>query len=750
MGLNRKALNVLAGAKRELETVLSKGARFHQAYTRYRIRRALEWRPAETGTGPEEFLPPRTDPQGGGSGRQAPFSAQELLVSFQHRGAPSFFFEPEEAEGIAALVEPREQEMTLRTADDICGNLFRFRGTEVRFPEEVDWFHSPEGNSDWSWDLNRHTVFETLGRAWHYSGDPRYVRKFRELATHWLELNWPGRDQRNWASPFEVAFRVNSWAWAWGYFRSCPHLEELFWSAFLKGFFLHGKHLAAHLELHVRNNHLLLEAKSLVMAGLLFNGLEPAQQWKRRGLAALFGQMKEQVCADGVHAERSSHYHKVISGELLELAVLMERLKEPMPREYLERIRRMVDYEICLIKPDGLIPLLGDSALGDTHHRFNAAVAGPLFLRDEGLRRSAPDESTVWLLGPRLAERLPSLEQPPVPASREFPDGGYFIMRGGRAGDSSYLVFDCGPFGHDPKPGHGHADALSFELFAGGQTMLVDPGVYSTHLGQEWRNYFRGTRAHNTVVVDGQDQTELHLIWGVRNRAKSVLHEWMSSGELDFVDGAHFGYCRLQEPVVHRRQLLFIKPFEGVNYWVVVDTLEGRGEHTFDLLFHAAPGTAVSGSHDSILLSGNRGRGLRVIACHPQGTTLEVIEGATDPIQGWVSTYSGEKEASPVLCYRLQCPVPVRFVTLLIPAGAGDSPPEIRPVLAGSTPGEPLLLDVGFDGYRDLLLIDPNGGGREKRIGEFTTEGRFLVRRQRLPDQTVVMSRILGDATVWR
>src|SRR5262249_62005662 len=68
------------------------------------------------------------------------------------------------------------------------------------------------------------------------------------------------------------------------------------------------------------------------------------------------------------------------------------------------------------------------------------------------------------------------------------------------------VVIDHGPLGMAPGYGHGHADALSLSACVRGEGLLIDPGTYGYNLGEKWRRYFRSTRAHNTVTVDGLDQ----------------------------------------------------------------------------------------------------------------------------------------------------------------------------------------------------------------------------------------------------
>ncbi|MCB0213795.1 MAG: alginate lyase family protein, partial [Anaerolineae bacterium] len=526
-------------------------------------------------------------------------ASRQLGRTFVSRKSPHFCFTPTEVDAIIHFVDETEKAATIQAANEVCHNLFRFRAAEpVIFEDAVDWTYCPQGNKDWTWDLNRHAYFETLGRAYTYSGDERYVEKFQELLLDWLAKNPVDTRQANWSSVFEVGFRINTWIWAFHYFRLAPSFDTKFCLAFLKGLFVHGCYLDAHIELHAQNNHLLLEAKSLAMLGLLFPEFKQAAHWRERGLKLLYREIEAQIYPDGVHGEMATHYHRVIAGELLELLVVLENNHIPIPPAIQAGFERMVDFEVWVTKPNGQIPLLGDSALQDTYLRYTAASGGAIFMKRTALKSVIPNpgEAEVWLLGPQRIETFQRTTSDEVSLdSRAFPDGGYFVMRHGHTSAAPYLVFDCGPFGYKPVPSHGHADALSFELHAWGQTLLVDPGIYGTQLGQNWRNFFRGTRAHNSVVVDNLDQSILIDVWRVYQPAQAKLHQWITSDHFDFVDGSHNGYMRLPEGVTHRRRIFFVKP----EYWIVIDTVTGSGEHTYDNYFHLMPNAVVQINQES-------------------------------------------------------------------------------------------------------------------------------------------------------
>lgn len=641
----------------------------------------------------------------------------DVLSHFRSRSTPVFFFNAGDLPTLIKQISIEEKKRTIQRADQICQNIFELRGVPpIRFQDSIDWNCTPDGNVDWRWDLNRHAFFETLGRAYQYSGDEKYASKFRETLVDWLDHNPARIVHPNWSSVFEVAFRINAWCWALYYFRQSSSFDDVLAQRLVGGLLTHGRYLNANIELHVPNNHLLLEAKALAFLGIFFPEFKEAKKWCERGLKIVEQQVMEQVCKDGVHGERTTLYHRIVAGELLELFVLMENNRIPISANLSERFARMIDFENALAKPDDTFPLLGDSAATDTHLRFSASRGGHVFLKTGASANL--HESEYWLLGSR---RLDAWQDHPTPKkihrSAAFPDGGYYLMKSGQCSDAQYLIMDCGSFGLEAMPNHGHADALSFELYALGQTLLIDPGFYSTSLGLRWRNYFRGTRAHNTVVVDGVDQSHLMDARRVFKPARAKCLAWISNDEYDFVDGVHDGYEHLSQPVTHCRQIFFAKP----RYWVINDILTGQGKHCFDVYFHMLPDASamVNDESKTVRIENASGVGLLVVPYPNENWHVDTIIGATNPIQGWVSLFSGEKKPACVIGYHHEGITPVQFCTILYPYRVGEEP---RVVVSRVDTDDlnRLALRIEASEQIDHVLIDRSG--HEPTKIEFTHE----------------------------
>jgi uncharacterized heparinase superfamily protein len=109
---------------------------------------------------------------------------------------------------------------------------------------------------------------------------------------------------------------------------------------------------------------------------------------------------------------------------------------------------------------------------------------------------------------------------------------------------------------------------------------VVNSGTSTYERGSE-RQWQRGTAAHNTVRVDGEDQSEVWSAFRVARRARPFN---VRTDGKTFVEAAHDGYCRLSNPVIHRRRLEL-----SADRVTVKDSIEGNGQHRVEIFFHFHP-----------------------------------------------------------------------------------------------------------------------------------------------------------------
>jgi uncharacterized heparinase superfamily protein len=251
---------------------------------------------------------------------------------------------------------------------------------------------------------------------------------------------------------------------------------------------------------------------------------------------------------------------------------------------------------------------------------------------------------------PRETRDLPSLA---------FEKGGFYIMRA----PDVVMTIDAGEVGMRGLGGHGHADVLSFDLWAAGAGVLVDSGTYTYSADPAARQALRSTAAHNTLRVDGQDSSRLgsdSWLWLIENDAHPGRVGFTSDTEHDEFVGEHDGYTRLPQPVTHRRGIYFDK---RRLTWIIADAVEGEGEHLVELFLH--PGVPFAIEEDGVRLRAPRGD---VWLFPPPETKLTEQDG-------WISRGYGVREPARVLVYAVRARAPIRLRTdlVLVPSGTPAS-----------------------------------------------------------------------------
>jgi Heparinase II/III-like protein/Heparinase II/III N-terminus len=512
------------------------------------------------------------------------------------------------------------------------------------------------------WELSRCHHWVALGRAYALEAYPRYAAEFAAQLHAWLEDNpWPYGV--NWSRSMEVAVRAVNWMWAAALFADAPEFTPALKRRFLKAMLQHGDQILNNLEYTDNNgNHYLSNGVGLLFLGVLFAELAPARAWRKKGREIVWGEIERQVHPDGVDFEQGLGYHGLVTEFWYSCVLLCERNGIEVPARVRQRLQRMFNFMLAYTRPDGSFPQIGDNDDGRLagiddepvgSQRRHLAVGGGMFDRPD-LLGAAGDalETAVWLCGPRV------LQQPrttPQPGSHAFPDGGFYVMQ---SADTS-TVIDAGEVGMRGIGGHGHADVLSFDLWAAGAGVLVDSGTFTYSADAVVRQALRGTAAHNAVRVDRQDSSRLgtgRWLWLIENDARPFDVTWRSDSACDEFVGSHTGYRRLEQPVTHTRRITFDK---ARHIWRIVDTLDGVGRHLVELFFH--PGVPFQSEENAIRLKAPRAD---VILLPPTQTSA-----SQQP--GWTSQGYGLREPATVLVYASQRDVPTQFITRLILVESG-------------------------------------------------------------------------------
>ena len=423
----------------------------------------------------------------------------------------------------------------------------RGRDTPMIFSPALDYRNVNEaGDCKFVWEPNRHHQLVVLARAYRAGGDVRFAHAAARQLDSWLRQNPFGLGM-NWRSGLELGIRLINWVWAVDLIRESDAIGDELYQRLLDSV---SRHIWEIDRKYSRGssvgNHLVGEAAGVFVATSYFRDLKHASGWRDRSWEVLNEQIIHQTYPDGGLREQTTGYHFFVLQFFVAAGVVARATGREFPESYWSRLEKMFEFLAALSEGGDGPPAFGDGDDGyvldigqDPHSvREWLAVGAALFGRSDFKALAGRDaESVEWLLGKPGHERLTAVPDPQnrAVASRALKDSGYYLLQYGPSGsaDRVSVVFDCGPLGLEPLAGHGHADVLSFTVRAFGKDVLVDPGTYDYFSCPKWREYFRSTRAHNTVVVDGRDQSEMLglFLWGRKANARCLRWEPSDVGE---------------------------------------------------------------------------------------------------------------------------------------------------------------------------------------------------------------------------
>jgi hypothetical protein len=655
--------------------------------------------------------------------------------------ARQFFFSPEQVPELCSKLRqlfPDTVRQIIQRAERIAEHHFDLLGYEgLDYGAEIDW-HSDRvhgkraplkpwfqihyldfaevGDSKVTWELNRHQHLVTLAKAYRLTGDQNFAGELFRQWEHWHVKN-PYPMGINWASSLEVAFRSLSWIWIYFLLADSPALPMTFRRSWLRSLAISGRHIEQYLSTYFSpNTHLLGEAVALFFIGMLCPEISSAERWKKRGWEIILQQAARQIREDGFHFEQSTYYHVYALDFFLHSAILASLNHIPLPPEFDSGMRHMLEALATLARA-GAVPRLGDDDGGRLFdpsrnraaHLLDPLATGAVLYQRGDFKKIAggPREETLWLLGEAGIEEFQKL--PETSASHDsfaFPATGLYVMAG--SDPKWQFVIDAGPQGAD-SAGHGHADALSLTASVGGQEVLIDPGTFE-YVGEgSSRDLFRGTRAHNTLLIAGRDQADPKGPFSWQRLPKIQAEGWISGKTFDLFVGSHDGYRRLPSPVFHRRFVFALKS----GLCLVRDLALGQGEYNLDLIWHMAPQLQAPDSHEDLFV-GNQGS-LRFVTVEGHGWSRVVEALPHSPVYG-------QQEKHSALHFFSKAKLPAEFVTLLLPSAAVSH--EDHTLTSMAAESSPVVVYRYRTGGQEHFFFF--GKGEPWKLQDWSSDAEFL------------------------
>lgn len=385
-------------------------------------------------------------------------------------------------------------------------NHFSFLNQEQRFNESIDW-NCPANGKLWTYHLNYFDYLHQPGMT-HDTG--------HELINYFLSDIQMRKDGME---PYPISLRTINWIKFMAVHQHYP--QEM-----VDSLYAQYQVLTKKLEYHLLGNHLLENGFSLLFGALFFQDQKLTHLAKK----ILTKELNEQILSDGAHFELSPMYHTILLQRALDGYNLLINNSHQLHdlRSLLETtIRVMVNWLSVMLFRNGDLPLLNDSTEGQAlDPTVILAYAGQLGFTPEPI---ALNESGY----------------------RKFESGEF------------ELLTDVGPIAPDYQPGHAHCDLLSFILYHQNRPILVDRGI-STYEKNVLREEQRGTASHNTVRINGLEQSDLWGGFRAGRRASPIILK----DRTDQLRASHTGFdlagCRhIREWRIGDKEILILDEAEG-------------------------------------------------------------------------------------------------------------------------------------------------------------------------------------------
>jgi hypothetical protein len=600
-------------------------------------------------------------------------------------------------------------EKLLDQANRLRQGEFSFLGIHFQTKEPIAWQSDPVSGRSWSeifyadvaipycdgtgsagapgdvkhvWELNRHEFLIDCAKSFYLSSQGLFAEYVFKTIDSWIHGN-PYLQGVNWAGPLEVAVRAMSWLWAYQFCRHWQGLSPQQHLRMVQEFYRHGYYLYRHLEIYSSpNNHLVGEATALYLLGCFFPEFNESAAWRQMGWDVICREPDRQFFDDGGSTEQAISYHHYCLGFFLLAALTRQLRNEEVPHRLLQRLQSALQFSMWMTTPDGTVPRIGDS--DDARSiRFGPVTAwdfrnflclGAIIFRRSDMKAVAGSfsEDALWLLGREgyeIYRQLPA--QTPAETTRIFPSSGYAVIRSGWNADDHHLCFDCGPLGAPlrtddvPMHTHGHADMLSFTLSAFGKPLLVDSGFYTFNGSPDWHRYCRDVLGHNTIRVDGASQAKFNVSnhWSCVAPPGRLLHS--ITKDVEWVEGDHGSFFGLSTQVRHQRIISWIRK----KHWLIIDRLEGQGEHFIEVFFHFAPGRAEKLPGGDGVIIDTEGQIHAILSLlNTDGMALELTSGGTNPDKGWIATSYGCRQQAPIAKFYGKLRLPASLTYILMPS----------------------------------------------------------------------------------
>ena len=450
---------------------------------------------------------------------------------------------------------------------------------------EINDFNEKNGDIKYVWEKSRFSYLLKIIRYDYHFNQDNAAFIFSEIES-WIAAN-PINQGPNWKCSQEISLRTINWMYALYFYKNSKELTEKRWNKIQNTIYWSLHHVYHHIDfsrIAVRNNHAVTETLLLTLSELFFPFIPETKKWAKDGRKWLEQEVAYQVYEDGTFLQFSMNYHRVLI-QLFSLGIsVTESHQKPFSVVFYNKAYRSLNFLYQFLQEEnGYLPNYG-------------ANDGALFfsLSDTAFRDYRPQLNTLHRI--LTKEKLYDEEninedynwcQPEINNSKSqhplkkqfgtlaFQEGGYYTYRT----KDSFTFIRCGS--HKDRPSH--ADNLHLDVWIKGENVLRDSGTYKYNTTKELSDYFTGTAAHNTVLVDGKSQMlkGSRFIWFYWTQALKA--NWTETEDAFVFEGKISAFRFLNPKCTHSRTVFIDK--EKLE-WTVSDVVKNAERLVKNQIWH--------------------------------------------------------------------------------------------------------------------------------------------------------------------
>lgn len=448
-------------------------------------------------------------------------------------------------------------------------NLYlKIFNNEIEICEEIDWhkgmikywdkdvfsksmdFKNRDdiGDVRYSWEINRHLFFPYLALLYKKNEESKYLILIEKLFENWKNEN-RYLNGINWNSAMEISIRAYNWLITVFILKDIRKARDLC-ESLLKGIVVSNKYVVRNFSLFSSaNNHLILEAAISSLIGVAFKDAFN-EEWFSEGYKILNDEISIQFHKDGINKEQALHYQAFVTDIMLQYNSVMKRIGKKTIHDDL--IKKSIEF-IGNIKANNLNVDFGDSDdakillfKNNGYNYYNYLLSFGSAYYDEKFIDNITWYDEILL----FTKRRFIIKSHNYKNTNIYNEGGYAVINSQKAS----LIFDFGELGFGNLAAHGHADALMFLYSYKDKNFFVDSGTYIYNIESEKRNFYRSTRAHNTLIYNDKNQSTIlgPFLWGKKAKTK-LLNKKISKDKV-ILEAEHYGYS----PNIHKRRIEYI------------------------------------------------------------------------------------------------------------------------------------------------------------------------------------------------